>query len=89
MCGAERNQFPEWRTVTTMTGAFHWGPERPSFANGAVVFLHPRDCAIVRKGELLLQSKHAVVSAEYMQLFGTAMKECETCVPPGPDNGAQ
>ena len=45
MRGAERNQFhiAEWRTVTTMTGAFHWGPERPSFANGAVVFLHPRD----------------------------------------------
>ena len=45
MCGAERNQFhiAEWRTVTTMTGAFHWGPERPSFANGAVVFLHPRN----------------------------------------------
>ena len=24
-----------------------------------------------------------------MQLFGTAMKECEKCVPPGPDNGRE
>ena len=30
-----------------------------------------------------------MVSAEYMQLFGTAMKECEKCVPPGPDNGRE
>ena len=36
-----------------------------------------------------LQSKHAVVSAEYMQLFGTAMREFEKCVPPGPDYGRE
>ena len=95
MRAAERNQFhiAEWRTVTTMTGAFHWGPERPSFANGAVVFLKPRDCPVFerwcRRKEVQLQSKHAVVSAEYMQLFGTAMRECEKCVPPGPDNGRE
>ena len=43
----------------------------------------------MQKDRFLLQSKHAVVSAEYMQLFGTAMKECEKCVPPGPDNGRE
>ena len=79
--------------VTTMYGAFHWGPERPSFANGAVVFLHPRDCPTLeewcRTKAVQLQSKHAVVSAEYMQLFGAAMRECEKCVPPGPDNGRE
>ena len=91
MRGAERNQFhiAEWRTVTTMTGAFHWGPERPSFANGAVAFLTPRHCSVFehwcRTKEVQLQSKHAVVSAEYMQLFGAAMRECEKSVPPGPD----
>ena len=30
-----------------------------------------------------------MVSAEYMQLFGAAMRECEKCVPPGPDNGRE
>ena len=79
--------------VTTITGTFYWGPERPSFANGAVVFLKPRDCAVLehwcRTKEVQLQSKHAVVSAEYMQLFGTAMRECEKCVPPGPDNSRE
>ena len=58
----------DWRMVTTITGTFHWGPERPSFANGAVVFLKPRDCAVLehwcRTKEVQLQSKHAVVSAE-------------------------
>ena len=79
--------------VTTITGTFYWGPERPSFANGAVVFLKPRDCAVLehwcRTKEVQLQSKHAVVSAEYMQLFGAAMRECEKCVPPCHDEGRQ
>ena len=79
--------------MTTITGTFHWGPERPSFANGAVVFLTPRDCPIVenwcRTKAVQLQSKHAVVSAEYMQLFGAALRECEKYVPPGPDEGRQ
>ena len=83
----------DWRMVTTITGTFHWGPERPSFANGAVVFLTPRDCSVLehwcRTKAVQLQSKHAVVSAEYMQLFGAAMRECEKCVPPGPDNGRE
>ena len=38
---------------------------------------------------IFASTRHAVVSAEYMQLFGTAMKECEKCVPPGPDNGRE
>ena len=83
----------DWRMVTTITGTYHWGPERPNFANGAVVFLKPRDCGMLehfcRTKEVQLQSKHAVVSAEYMQLFGTAMREGEKCVPPGPDNGRE
>ena len=37
----------DWRMVTTSTGTFHWGPERPSFANGAIVLLTPRDCSIL------------------------------------------
>ena len=83
----------DWRMVTTITGPHHWGPERPSFANGAVVYLHPRDCPTLeewcRTKQVTLQSKHAVVSAEYMPLFGAAMRECENCVPPGPDNGRE
>ena len=77
--------------VTTITGTFHWGPERPSFANGAVVFLTRRDAPVLeewcRTKEVQLQSKHAVVSAEYMPLFGTVLEDCERHVPPGPDNG--
>ena len=72
--------------VTTTTGTFHWGPERPSFANGAVLYLTERDCSVVegwcRTNLLQLQSKHAVVSAEYMRLYGAAMRDCERHVPP-------
>ena len=83
----------DWRMVTTITGTYHWGPERPSFANGAVVYLHPRDCPTLeewcRTKQVTLQSKHAVVSAEYMPLFGAALRESEKCVPPCPDDGRQ
>ena len=83
----------DWRTVTTTTGIFRWGPERPSFASGAVVFLTPRDCPVLehwcRTEAVQLQSKHAVVSAEYMQVFATAMRECEACVPPGSVEGRE
>ena len=71
--------------VTTTTGTFHWGPERPSFANGAVLYLTERDCSVVegwcRTNLLQLQSKHAVVSAEYLRLYGTPMRDCARHVP--------
>ena len=80
----------DWRRVTTPTGAFCWGPERPDFAGGAIVFLSPRDCPKIeqwcRTGVAWLQSKHTVVSSEYMPLFGNTLSESDLSVPPGPKN---
>ena len=55
-----------WRTVQANEGGQSWGPERPSFSNGALCHLNKRDAiAVERKvaeGKLDLVSKHIVIS---------------------------
>ena len=62
-----------WRTVQTDEGEQSWGPERPSFSNGALCYLNKRDAkAVERKvadGKLNLMSKHIVISAEYVPVL--------------------
>ena len=63
----------DWRHMQTPHGVFIWGPERPDFSNGATIYVVERDAASVEAkcidGSLEPQSKHAIVSAEFINLF--------------------
>ena len=62
-----------WRTVRTEKEEQSWGPERPSFANGALCYLNARDAKAVEtkvaEGNITLMSKHIVISAEYVPIL--------------------
>ena len=69
----------DWRQVVTDFGTYVWGPDRPTFTNGAPCYLMHRDAGNVeeacRAGRLQLMSKHVIASAEYIPLIVAALSE--------------
>ena len=69
----------DWRQVVTDFGTYVWGPDRPTFTNGASCYLMHRDAGIVeeafRTGRIKLMSKHVIASAEYIPLIITALND--------------
>ena len=69
----------DWRQVVTDFGTYVWGPDRPTFTNGAPCYLMHRDAGIVedacRAGCLKLMSKHVIASAEYIPLIIAALND--------------
>ena len=69
----------DWRQVVTDSGTYVWGPDRPTFTNGAPCYLMHRDAGNVeeacRAGRLQLMSKHVIASAEYIPLIVAALSD--------------
>ena len=69
----------DWRQVVTDVGTSAWGPDRPTFTNGATCYLMHRDAGFVeeacRAGRLEFSSKHVIASAEYIPLIVAALSD--------------